>query len=170
MTSAASSAETSGLVLSGISKSFGPVQVLHDVGFDVRPGEVVALLGENGAGKSTVSNIVAGSLNADAGSITWRGRPYSPARPADAIEAGIGMIHQELKLLPHLSVAENVYVGRMLTKGGRIDRATMNERASAQLKRLGLTVSLPTARSVRFVSPLNSRSRSPRRWRSMLSC
>ncbi len=51
------------------------------------------------------------------------------------------MIHQELKLLPHLSVAENVYVGRMLTKGGRVDRATMNERASTQLKRLGLTVS-----------------------------
>ena len=101
----------------------------------------MALLGENGAGKSTVSNIIAGSLSQTRGSITWRGRPYAPASPADAIEAGIGMIHQELKLLPHLSVAENVYVGRLLTRGGRIDRAAMNERASAQLKRLGLTVS-----------------------------
>jgi ribose transport system ATP-binding protein len=129
------------LSLHGISKSYGPNQVLTDASFEVRPGEVVALLGENGAGKSTVSNIIAGSVKADSGAITWRGRPYAPASPAEAIEAGIGMIHQELKLLPDLSVAENVYVGRLLTRGGRIDRATMNQRASAQLKRLGLTVS-----------------------------
>ncbi len=90
MTSAASSAETGGLVLSGITKSFGPVKVLHDVGFDIRPGELVALLGENGAGKSTVSNIIAGSVKADAGTITWRGSltpppgPPKPSRPASA--------------------------------------------------------------------------------------
>ena len=71
----------------------------------------------------------------------WRGKPYSPANPAAAIEAGVGMIHQELKLLPDLSVAENVYVGRLPMRGGRIDRATMNAKASAQLKRLGLDVS-----------------------------
>jgi len=130
-----------GLSVHGLCKSFGPNQVLTDASFDVRPGEVVALLGENGAGKSTVSNIIAGALSADSGSITWRGQPYAPASPADAIHAGIGMIHQELKLLPDLSVAENVYVGRLITRGGRIDRAAMNERASAQLKRLGLTVS-----------------------------
>ncbi len=131
-----------GLSVRGICKSFGPNQVLTDASFDVRPGEVVALLGENGAGKSTVSNIIAGSLHADRGTIIWNGKPYSPASPADAISAGIGMIHQELKLLPHLSVAENVYVGRMLTKaGGNIDRTEMNHQASAQLKRLGLNVS-----------------------------
>jgi ribose transport system ATP-binding protein len=129
------------LSLHGLCKSYGPNQVLTDASFEVRPGEVVALLGENGAGKSTVSNIIAGSVKADSGTITWRGQPYAPASPAQAIEAGIGMIHQELKLLPDLSVAENVYVGRLLTRGGRIDRATMNQRASAQLKRLGLTVS-----------------------------
>jgi ribose transport system ATP-binding protein len=99
------------------------------------------LLGENGAGKSTVSNIIAGSTRPDAGSITWRGKPYFPANPAAAIEAGVGMIHQELKLLPDLSVAENVYVGRLPMRGGRIDRTTMNAKASAQLKRLGLDVS-----------------------------
>ena len=130
-----------GALRQGICKSYGPVQVLTDASFEVRPGEVVALLGENGAGKSTVSNIIAGSVRADRGTITWRGKPYSPASPAEAIDAGIGMIHQELKLLPDLSVAENVYVGRLLTRGGRIDRATMNERASAQLKRLGLSMS-----------------------------
>ncbi|RUV44851.1 MAG: sugar ABC transporter ATP-binding protein [Mesorhizobium sp.] len=130
-----------GLFVNGLCKSYGPVQVLADASFEVRPGEVVALLGENGAGKSTVSNIIAGSTKPDAGTIIWRGRPYSPANPAAAIEAGVGMIHQELKLLPDLSVAENVYVGRLPMRGGRIDRATMNAKASAQLKRLGLDVS-----------------------------
>ncbi|TIU11466.1 MAG: ATP-binding cassette domain-containing protein, partial [Mesorhizobium sp.] len=67
-----------GLFVSGLCKSYGPVQVLADASFEVRPGEVVALLGENGAGKSTVSNIIAGSTKPDAGSITWRGKPYSP--------------------------------------------------------------------------------------------
>ena len=130
-----------GLSIRGLCKSYGPTQVLTNASFDVRPGEVVALLGENGAGKSTVSNIIAGSVKSDGGSITWKGKPYSPASPAEAISAGIGMIHQELKLLPHLSVAENVYVGRLLTRNGVIDRKTMNERATAQLKRLGLDVS-----------------------------
>ncbi|CCV08970.1 fused L-arabinose transporter subunits of ABC superfamily: ATP-binding components [Mesorhizobium metallidurans STM 2683] len=130
-----------GLFVSGLCKSYGPVQVLADASFEVRPGEVVALLGENGAGKSTVSNIIAGSTKPDAGAITWRGKPYSPASPAAAIDAGVGMIHQELKLLPDLSVAENVYVGRLPMRGGRIDRAAMNAQASAQLKRLGLDVS-----------------------------
>ncbi len=130
-----------GLFVNSLCKSYGPVQVLADASFEVRPGEVVALLGENGAGKSTVSNIIAGSTKADAGTIIWRGKAYSPASPAAAIDAGVGMIHQELKLLPDLSVAENVYVGRLPMRGGRIDRAEMNARASAQLKRLGLDVS-----------------------------
>ena len=129
-----------GLFVNGLCKSYGPVQVLADASFEVRPGEVVALLGENGAGKSTISNIIAGSTKPDAGTIIWRGKPYSPANPAAAIEAGVGMIHQELKLLPDLSVAENVYVGRLPMRGGHIDRATMNAKASAQLKRLGLDV------------------------------
>ncbi len=130
-----------GLFVNGLCKSYGPVQVLADASFEVRPGEVVALLGENGAGKSTVSNIIAGSIRPDAGTIIWRGKSYSPASPAAAIDAGVGMIHQELKLLPDLSVAENVYVGRLPMRGGRIDRAEMNAKASAQLKRLGLDVS-----------------------------
>ena len=134
-----------GLSVRTVSKSFGPVKVLNEASFDVSPGEVVALLGENGAGKSTVSNIIAGSLLPDGGTIMWLGKPYAPQSPADAIASGIGMIHQELKLLPHLTVAENVYVGRLPTKGGRIDRAKINAQASTQLRRLGLDVT-PTTR------------------------
>ncbi|WP_341487611.1 sugar ABC transporter ATP-binding protein [Pararhizobium sp. A13] len=130
-----------GLSVTGLCKSFGPIRVLTDASFDIRPGEVVALLGENGAGKSTVSNIIAGAFRPDSGTINWQGEAYTPVSPAAAIEAGIGMIHQELKLLPDLSVAENVYVGRMLTRNGIVDRAAMNEKASVQLRRLGLDVS-----------------------------
>ena len=108
------------LSLRGIRKSFGPTEVLHGIDMDVFAGEVVALLGENGAGKSTVSNIVSGTVLPSSGEMTWQGTPYSPANPREAIDAGIGMIHQELMLLPHLSIAENVFVGRYPTKFGYV--------------------------------------------------
>jgi ribose transport system ATP-binding protein len=130
-----------GLVVRGVSKRFGATQALDHIDLDVQPGEVVALLGENGAGKSTLSNIIAGTFAPDTGEMTWRGQPYSPAAPGDAIAAGIGMIHQELRLLPDLSVAENVFVGRWPERGGRVDYAGMNRRASEQLHRLGLDIS-----------------------------
>src|SRR3954449_2291108 len=133
--------DQSGLVVRGASKRFGATQALDHIDLDVRPGEVVALLGENGAGKSTLSNIIAGTFAPDTGTMTWRGQPYAPAAPGDAIAAGIGMIHQELRLLPDLSVAENVFVGRWPMNGGRVDRAKMNRRASEQLHRLGLDIS-----------------------------
>ena len=96
------------LTLKNIYKSFGPIEVLHGVDLEVRPGEVVALLGENGAGKSTLSNIISGTILPTSGEMTWQGAPYAPATPREAIDAGVGMIHQELLLLPHLSIAENV--------------------------------------------------------------
>ncbi len=128
----------SGLVLHRIGKQYGPITVLSDIDLAVRPGEVVALLGENGAGKSTVASIIAGLVRPSAGSMSWRGQPYLPAAPADALSAGIGLIHQEMRLLPDLSIAENVFVGRLPLRAGRVDRATMNTRAAEQLKRLGL--------------------------------
>ncbi|WLS05183.1 sugar ABC transporter ATP-binding protein [Shinella oryzae] len=129
------------LSLRGIQKSYGPIKVLHGVDLDIYPGEVVALLGENGAGKSTLSNIISGTVQPSAGEMTWLGKPYAPANPRAAMDEGVGMIHQELKLLPKLSIAENVFVGRYPMKSGRLDRRAMEERARAGLQRLGLDVS-----------------------------
>lgn len=129
------------LSLRNIRKSFGPIEVLHGIDLDIFPGEVVALLGENGAGKSTVSNIISGTILPSSGDMTWRGAPFAPATPREAIDAGVGMIHQELLLLPHLSIAENVFVGRYPKKAGVVDRKTMEERAHAGLQRLGLDIS-----------------------------
>ncbi len=129
------------LSLRQIRKVYGSLEVLHGIDLDVRAGEVVALLGENGAGKSTLSRIISGAVKPTAGTMTWLGAPYAPATPRAAMDAGVGMIHQELKLLPQLSIAENVFVGRYLMKGGRVDRHAMAERAQAGLRRLGLDVS-----------------------------
>jgi len=137
---------SSGLFLRGITKSFGPVTVLRGIDLEVRPGEVVALIGENGAGKSTLSAIISGALAPSAGTMVWQGEPYVPASPREAIDAGIGMIHQEMRLLPELSIAENVFVGRIPTRSGVVDRARMNRMAREQLTRLGL--SLPPQRLI----------------------
>jgi ribose transport system ATP-binding protein len=133
--------ERTGLVVRGVSKRFGATQALHSVDLEVRPGECVALLGENGAGKSTLSNIIAGVFPSDTGEMTWDGQPYAPSAPRDALDAGIGLIHQEMRLLPELSIAENVFVGRQLVSRGRLDFKEMERRAKQQLERLGLNVS-----------------------------
>jgi ribose transport system ATP-binding protein len=128
------------LSLRGIEKSFDTNVVLSGIDLDVYEGELVALLGENGAGKSTMSSIIAGLFPPSAGTMTWESLPYAPTRPGEAIDAGIVLIHQEMRLLPQLSIAENVFVGRLLMKGGRLDRETMNRLAAEQLHRLGLDV------------------------------
>ena len=133
-----------GLSLRGIGKKYGPITVLNDVNLDVRLGEAIALLGENGAGKSTIASIISGLVRPTMGSMTWRGRNYAPDAPADALSAGIGLIHQEMRLLRDLSIAENVFVGRLPMRGGRIDRELMNRRAAEQLRRLGLEASPTT--------------------------
>ena len=141
MTITTPQAGAQGLIVRGVSKRFGATQALHSIDLEVSPGEVVALLGENGAGKSTLSNIVAGVFASDTGQMTWDGQPYAPTAPADALNRGIGLIHQEMRLLPDLTVSENVFVGRQLVKGGRIDREEMDRRAQAALRRLGLNIS-----------------------------
>ncbi len=129
------------LTLRGIRKSYGPTEVLHGTDLDIHAGEVVALLGENGAGKSTVSNVISGTILPSSGDMTWQGASYAPANPREAIDAGIAMIHQELLLLPHLSIAENVFVGRYPMRGGWVDRKEMEQRAHQGLERLGLDIS-----------------------------
>ncbi|MEX5585304.1 sugar ABC transporter ATP-binding protein [Pseudomonas lurida] len=139
------------LCLRNISKAYGPVQVLSQVNVDIRPGEVLALLGENGAGKSTLSSIIAGLVQPEAGgSMTWLGTPYAPASPGAALGAGIGLIHQEIRLLPQLSIAENIFVGRLPMRHGRVDREYMEAQAQIQLERLGLKV--PASRKVEGLS------------------
>ncbi|MBW4025465.1 MAG: sugar ABC transporter ATP-binding protein [Proteobacteria bacterium] len=132
------------LSVTGAGKAYAGTTVLQGVDLTVREGEVVALLGENGAGKSTLSSIIAGLVRPDAGSMVWEGQPYAPTSPGDALAHGIGLIHQEMRLLPDLTIAENVFVGRLPMTGGRIDREQMRSRASEQLRRLGLDISPDT--------------------------
>ncbi len=99
------------LQMTGISKRFGPVQALSDVGFTVRAGTVHALVGENGAGKSTLMKILSGVYKPDAGTIHIHGNPFVFDKPEQAIAAGVSMIYQELELAEHLTVAENIFLG-----------------------------------------------------------
>jgi len=124
----------SALVLKGIRKAFGPTVALDGVDLELRPGEVHAVIGENGAGKSTLMNIVAGALKPDEGRMEIDGREYSPASPLDARTHGIALIHQELSLCPHLSVAENVLMGIESSQFGWLDRDKLNQRTSEVLR------------------------------------
>ena len=96
----------------GVEKSFGPIRALDGVELDVRAGEVHALIGENGAGKSTLMKVLSGAHAPDAGAVELDGRPYAPSGPLDARDRGVAMIYQELNLAPHLTVAQNVMLGR----------------------------------------------------------
>lgn len=128
------------LSVRNISKTFDSITALNDVSFDVREGEILALLGENGAGKSTLSAIVAGIHRPDSGAMEWEGSPYLPASPGHAIATGVGLIHQETNLLPDLTIYENIFLGRLITKRGMVNAAAMKAAADAQLARLGLRI------------------------------
>lgn len=111
----------------GIYKSFSGVPVLRDVHFDVRKGEVHALMGENGAGKSTLIKIITGVYSKDAGTIEWEGKPVEINNYQDCQKLGVACIYQELSVIPPLTVAQNVYLGREPKKFGLIDYAKMNK-------------------------------------------
>ncbi|MGO7036549.1 ATP-binding cassette domain-containing protein, partial [Rhizobium ruizarguesonis] len=122
------------LDVEGLKKSFGGVAALRDGRFELRAGSVHALCGGNGAGKSTFLKILMGIHNRDAGSIRRRGKDVDFAGPADALASGIAIIEQELSPVPHMTVAENIYLGREpSTRFGGIDFRTMNRSAQGLL-------------------------------------
>jgi ABC-type sugar transport system ATPase subunit len=130
------------LVAEHLTKSFFGVQVLHGVGFEVRAGEALGLVGENGSGKSTSMNIVGGVLRPDGGRMLLGGKPYAPATPRQAGEAGVAFIHQELNLFSNLTVAENIFVHELPVRGGvpLIDWATLRKRTAALLEEVGVPI------------------------------
>jgi ribose transport system ATP-binding protein len=124
------------LVVSGVTKSFGPTAALRGVDLEARAGEIAAIVGQNGAGKSTLMNLLAGATLPDAGEMLLDGRPYRPRTPLDARRAGVVMVHQELSLCPHLSVAENVLLGDIPRRFGLVSRRAMERRAAEVLEPL----------------------------------
>jgi ABC-type sugar transport system ATPase subunit len=123
-----------------ISKQFPGVRALSHVSLTVRFGTIHAIVGENGAGKSTLMKILSGSYTPTSGTIEIDGSDVSMQSPADAQKLGIRMVHQELNLVPDLSVAENVFLGRMPKKRGLVDRAAMTRNAAKVLGELGAAI------------------------------
>jgi ribose transport system ATP-binding protein len=130
------------LSITGLSKQFPGVKALNNVDFTLQAGEVHALMGENGAGKSTLMKIVAGVYARDSGQILFEGRPVEVRSPKEAWHMGIGIIHQELNLMNHLSAAQNIFIGRepMSRFGLFIDEARLNEDAAAIFATMRLTL------------------------------
>ncbi|MFC9328809.1 ATP-binding cassette domain-containing protein, partial [Kitasatospora sp. NPDC057015] len=126
------------IAVEGITKRFGAVQALSGVSLDFPAGLVTALMGENGAGKSTLLKILTGDHQPTEGGILIDGRPTALASPQDARRLGIRIIPQEPEIIPHVSVAENVYAGSLpRTAGRRLNRAELHRRITADLERLG---------------------------------
>jgi D-xylose transport system ATP-binding protein len=133
------------LELRGIYKSFGAVQVLHDVDMSIHAGEVTALVGDNGAGKSTLVKCVSGIYTADAGEVRFEGRPVSIHRPHDAAQLGIEVVYQDLALCDNLDIVQNMFLGREARRGIVLDEPTMEQRAAETLASLAVR----TVKSVR---------------------
>lgn len=130
--------------LNHIQKSFPGVKALDDVSFRLNAGEVLALLGENGAGKSTLMKILSGVYTKDSGDITIFGKTYEHITPKLAQELGIVIIHQELQMCSHLTVAENIFLGREKTKNGILSNREMNEKAKEILEWLKIDLNPKT--------------------------
>jgi ribose transport system ATP-binding protein len=125
------------VTMQGIGKSFGPVRVLEGVDFNIAGGEIHALMGENGAGKSTLMKILSGSYTADAGSILIDGKPVTVRSSTEAEALGIAIIHQELNLIPQLSVLDNLFLGREPNHFGVIESTHMRASAAVWLNKVG---------------------------------
>ena len=140
-----SDSNTELLEIRGLSKSFPGVKALDSIDFTLRRGEIHALMGENGAGKSTLIKVLTGVQKKDSGYVKLEGEEFEASSPMDAARKGISTVYQEINLLPNLSVAENIYIGRQPMKWGRIDWKAINSNARKVLSKLDLDldVSLP---------------------------
>ena len=125
------------LTFQGVGKRFAGVHALEQVSFSVERGVCHALMGENGAGKSTLGKILAGVHTADAGQIRVGGVVVAPANPHQARQLGLAMVHQELAFCPNLSIAENLCLGALPSRGGLLARTAMRDRARAMLAEIG---------------------------------
>ena len=130
------------LSIRGMSKSFGRNRVLDHISLEVKKGVVMGLMGENGAGKSTMMKCLFGIYHMDEGDITLDGREISFSGPKDALENGVAMVHQELNQCLDRSVVDNLFLGRYPTKGGVIDEGRMKKEAAELFRTLGMTVNL----------------------------
>ncbi len=122
------------LRMAGVSKSFGATRALDDVSFALGRGQVHALIGENGAGKSTMMKVLSGAIAPDAGWMEIEGKPYAPSGPGDGLRCGVSMIYQELNLAPHLTVEENIMLGREAHTAGWLDRKAMTRKVREALE------------------------------------
>lgn len=136
---------TPALELRGIDKSFGPVQVLHDVSLSAYAGEVTALVGDNGAGKSTLVKCVGGIHPIDSGEYFFDGKPVQIGSPRDAADLGIEIVYQDLALCDNLDIVQNMFLGREHKRGIILDEDTMEEMAARTLESL----SVRTVKSIR---------------------
>ena len=130
--------------LRDIRKSFGGTHALRGVTFSADSDEVTALVGENGAGKTTLLNVLSGSLAADAGEIRLHGKPVALRSPRASQDAGIAIIHQELSVLVHLSVAENIFLSHLPMRGPMIDWHRLHMECRDLLDRLHVELDLRT--------------------------
>ncbi|GFI70372.1 ribose import ATP-binding protein RbsA [Lachnospiraceae bacterium] len=128
------------LTMKDIDKSFPGVHALDHVNFEVRKGEVHALMGENGAGKSTLMKVLTGIYTKDSGSIVYEGKEVEFHTTREAQDAGVVIVHQELNMLGHLTVAQNIFIGREFKKGIGIDDKKMNEEAAKLFEKLHIDI------------------------------
>lgn len=137
LTLSGSASDIPTLAAVGLTKAYGLVTVLSDVTLDIRAGEVHAIIGENGAGKSTLMKLLSGYVPPTAGHIFLEGQPVSFSDASMAEAAGVVLVHQEILLVPDLTVAENLFLGRELSRGIKIDDRAMNQRAAQVLASIG---------------------------------
>ena len=128
------------LTMKGIDKRFPGVQALSGVNLEIRKGEVLALMGENGAGKSTLMKVLTGIYKKDAGTITYEGREVEYNNPREAQEDGIVIVHQELNMMGHLTVAQNIFIGREPKNGFLIDDAKMSSDTRKLFQQLNIDI------------------------------